>query len=605
MILTKFRIQNYRSIVDGGDVSLNSVFAFVGENNSGKSNLIRAIECFMSAGSGGVTRTDFNDTSKPIIIKCIFDRLSDEEKKRWRPYLVNNQLILEKHFELKLDERTGKEKTEAVFHGYKAEPTQWYLSIEKIESQTANKKVDWKSIVETNSLPNYFIEDGKCTKAIFQKALSRYLEENDVEFDKPDISATQALGFPSNVVATLPSIYLLKAITDYSDEIDKRTSSSTFRRLMGDLGDRIIKTDPRYREIQTALDTIKALFNKNSELNSSIRLQSLSQIEAKLTELLKKLMPSVNKVSMSVEVDQAKDIFSAGVELSVDDGTDTSVLAKGHGLQRCIVFTLLQTLILNERNQLFAENEFQPSKNRTILLAIEEPELYIHPQLSKLFFDVIREFGKTDQVIYSTHSPLFIDAFDYDSIAIVTKNNVTEGTKVKTCDPKAFDGLTDKKLFQGLTRINPSVSELFFARKVLLVEGPEDQIAVTAVLQKNKVIVNRVEELDWSIVVAGGKASIPFFQRILNGFAIPYAVLHDHDITETMGSNDKQTEEARNKAIEELSNGNPIYKYPIKLEHTIGLDHHFKDQFEAHVFFQDDSRITDDLSKIINTIFGI
>ncbi len=605
MILTKINIKNYRSIVDSADISLQRVFAFVGENNSGKSNIIRAIEALMSAGAAGITASDFNDATKPIIIKGIFDNLNEEEKKRWRPYLVNNQLILEKHLSLNIDELAGKKKIDAEFHGYKAEPSQWFLSIPKIEGLAGGKRVDWKEIVESNQLPDYFVEDGKCTKAIFQKALNRYLEENDIEFDEPNISSTQALGFPSNVVATLPSFFLLKAITDYTDEIDKRSSTSTFRRLMGDLGDRIIKKDPRYQEIQTALDTITSLLNKASDGTSGTRLQSLSQIESKFTELLKKLMPAVNKVSMSIAIDQVKDIFSAGVELTVDDGVDTSVLAKVHGLQRCIVFTLLQTLILNERNQLLDIGYVQNEQNRTIILAIEEPELYIHPQLCKLFFDVMREFGKTDQVIYSTHSPLFIDAFDYDRIAIVKKVNTIEGTKVKICDPKAFEGLNDRRLFQGLTRLNPSVSELFFARRVLLVEGPEDQIAVTATLQKEKVITSRVEELDWSIIIAGGKQSIPFFHRILNGFSIPYAVLHDNDITDSMNDDNKAFHKKTNDLISELSNGNPVYTFPIKLEDSILLDHHFKNQYEAHLFFQDETKITESLIEIVNRIFDI
>jgi putative ATP-dependent endonuclease of OLD family len=605
MILTQITIRNYRSIVDIGDIPLTRVFAFIGENNSGKSNLIRAIECLMSAGSGGVSSTDFNDPAQPILIKGVFDTLSGQEKKRWRPYLVNNQLILEKHLDLKVDERTGKEKTDAEFHGYKAEPADWFLSIPKIEERAQGARVNWKTIVESNHLPDYFLEDSKCTKPIFQKGLARYLEERDVAYDEPDVSSTQALGFPSNVVATLPSFYLLKAITDYTDEIDKRSTSSTFRRLMGDLGDRIIKKDPRYQEIQTALDTIHSLFNKSIDGTQGTRLHSLSQVEARFTELLKKLMPAVEKVSMSIEVEDAKDIFSGGVALTVDDGVDTTVLAKGNGLQRCIVFTLLQTLILNERNQLLAAPEQLTDGNRTILLAIEEPELYIHPQLSKLFFDVMREFGRTDQVIYSSHSPLFIDAFDYDRIAIVTKTKATEGTKVRTCDPKAFDGLNDRKLFQGLTRLNPSVSELFFARRVLLVEGPEDQIAITATLQKEAAIVNRIEELDWSIIVTGGKQCIPFFQRVLNGFSIPYSVLHDHDITDSMNANDKATHENTNNEIVALANGNPVHKFPIKLEMMIGLDHHFKDQFEAHNYFQEIANIPNALSELVNLALGI
>lgn len=604
MILHQLRVQNFRSVKDSDRIPLSSIFAFIGENNSGKSNLIRSIECLTSAGVSGVGINDFNDPSKSIVIKGTFDLLLPTELKRWRSYLVGGRLTLEKHFYLETDDRTGKERVKAEFHGYRAEPKKWFLSIPKIQERSGTR-VNWKQIVEENGLPEYFLHDNKCNKPIFQKALDRYLLENDVEYDKPDLSATQALGLQSNVVAMLPSVYLLRAITDYSDEIDKRSSSSTFRRLMGDLADRIFKKDPKYQEVQTALDSIKALFNKAAGGKPETRLPSLTTVETRITQLLKKLMPSVERVSMAITIDEMKDIFSGGVSLTVDDGVDTDVLAKGHGLQRCIVFTLLQTLIISERNQLFTTVDEANDNAGRIILAIEEPELYIHPQLSKLFYDVMKEFSKTDQIIYSTHSPLFIDAFEYDKLAIVKKTSVIDGTKVRTCDPQAFDGLTERKIFQGLTKFNPAINEMFFARKVLLVEGPEDQIAITAVLQDEKIIVNRVEEIDWSIVVTGGKQSIPFFQRVLNGFGIPYAVLHDHDITPDMKDSDKDINEQQNKAISSLLNGNQVYKFPVKLEVSLGLDpdRHLKDQYAAHELFQAPGNITDEVRNIIKGIF--
>lgn len=602
MILHQLRVQNFRSVKDSDDIPLSSIFAFIGENNSGKSNLIRSIECLTSAGVSGIGIDDFNDPSKRIVINGTFDSLLPNELKRWRSYLVGGRLTLEKHFYLEIDKRTGKEKVKAEFHGYRAEPKEWFLSIPKIQEQLGTK-VNWKEIVEENGLPEYFLHNNNCNKTIFQKALDRYLLESDVEYDKPDLSATQALGLHSNVVATLPSFYLLGAITDYSDEIDKRSSSSTFRRLMGGLVERILKKDPKYQEVQTALHSIKTLLNKATEGKPETRLPSLATVEDRITQLLKKLMPSVERVSMAITIDEMKDIFSSGVSLTVDDGVDTDVLAKGHGLQRCIVFTLLQTLIINERNQLFTTVDEANDDAGRIILAIEEPELYIHPQLSKLFYDVMKEFSKTDQIIYSTHSPLFIDAFEYDKLAIVKKTSVIDGTKVQTCDPQAFDGLTERKIFQGLTKFNPAINEMFFARKVLLVEGLEDQIVITAVLQDEGVIINRIEEIDWSIVVTGGKQSIPFFQRVLNGFGIPYAVLHDHDITPDMKDGDKDINEKQNEAISSLLNGNQIYKFPVKLEVSLGLDHHLKDQYATLKLFHDSENITDAVRNIIKGVF--
>jgi len=599
MILDRLHIENYRSIKNTGEFSIKNIFGLVGENNVGKTNIIKSIESFVGAGASGVTKDDFNDPNKRIIIKGTFTNLSKSEIRRWKSYLVKEQLILEKQLWVDIDDRTSREKVKSEFHGYKAEPNEWFLSIPKIEKKYTRPK--WIDIVKENNLPEYFLKDGKCTKGNYKASLEKYLEENDVEYDEPDISATQALGLQSNVVSLLPSVYLLKAITDYSDEIDRRSSNTTFRKLMGDLSDRTLKNDPKYKEVELAINKIKSLFNKMGEDSNSARLESLEAIEQKIKELLNKLMPSVNGVSLSIIIDEIKDIFSRGVSISIDDGVETDVLDKGHGLQRCIVFTLLQAFIMNERDQLFESSEIE--NKTTIILAIEEPELYIHPQLCKLFFDVMRDFSKTDQVIYATHSPLFIDAFDYDKIGIVQKENTDIGTKIKTCNSNAFDDLEEKKIFKGLARFNPSVSEMFFAKKVLIVEGREDQIAVTAILQNENLIINRIEELDWSIVVAGGKEAIPFFQRILNSFDIQYAVLHDLDIIDGMNPDDRKTKEKINQKIGDFSNGNPVHTFPVDLETSLGLDYHIRDQFQAHKLFQNPDNITAEVKRIVKNIF--
>ena len=218
MRLTKLQVKNLRSICDTGDFSLKPLFALVGENNSGKSNLLRAIDVLLSAGVGKLSRKDFNNTDLPIVIKGVFGDLAPSEKKRWSPYLVGDILSLEKHISFSVDDRTGREKLEAEFHGYRAEPEFWYLSLPKIQEKLGDRP-KWTDIVKENSLPEYFLDEGKSNKSIYSKGLARYLLENDVDFDSPDLSTTQALGLQSNVVASLPRVYLLPAITDYSDEM--------------------------------------------------------------------------------------------------------------------------------------------------------------------------------------------------------------------------------------------------------------------------------------------------------------------------------------------------------------------------------------------------
>lgn len=602
MRVIRIRVQNFRSVRDSTEFEVSALFALVGENNTGKSNLLRAIDVLVSAGAARLSRADFFDATTPIVIKGVFGDLSQSEKQRWRSYLVGDFLTLEKQITLTTDDRTGREKLEAEFHGYQAQPKEWFLSLSKIQEKMGDRP-KWADIVREAQLPDYFLDDGKATKASYAKALARYLAETDIEYDPPDVRETQALGLQSNVVAGLPKVYLLPAITDYSDEIDRRSSTSTFRRLMAALSERLLQLDPRFVELQAAVATIRALLNPPVAAAPAARIESLAAVEAKVGELLKRVMPSVQSVSLSVEVEEVKELFAAGVSLSVNDGVNTDVLAKGHGLQRCVVFTLLQTLILSERNQLVAPAQPQQDAD-SILLLVEEPELYIHPQLSKLFFDVLASFASTDQVIYTTHSPVFVDAYESERIAIVTKPDVGTGTTLRSCDRTAFDGLDDRRIFQGFTRMNAAMNEVFFAKRVMLVEGPEDVIAIVATLKALGRIVQRPEELEWTVVACGGKEAIPFFQRVLNAFSIPYRVIHDLDLRPGMSHDAEANHRRTNDSIDSLLRGASAFRYPIKLEDSLGLAKHFQDQYSAHVYFSDPSRISAPVRELINQAFA-
>jgi predicted ATP-dependent endonuclease of OLD family len=604
MKLVELSIVNYRSIILAENVKISSFQALIGENNAGKSNILDAIDVFLSAGAGGVQDTDFYDKSKPIVIKCKFKITSNHLKKVWKPYAITDELILEKHIWFEEEAGTAKISIKNEFHGYKAEPKDWFLSIEKVKS-AKGERPNWKQIVEENKLPAYFLNNDKCNQTDFAKGVSKYLTENEVEFDQPDLSSTQTLGFQSNVIVNLPKFYLLKAETKYSEETDKRSTSSTFRRLMGDLTDRIIKNDPKYIQIENALKTVNDLLNEqNAGAEQTQRLSSLKIIEDKIKTILCNLMPSVEKVKLKVITEDVKTIFSKGVELTVDDGVETDVLLKGHGLQRCIIFSLLQALILNERKQLVEGTGEGETPINPIILAMEEPELYIHPQLGKLFYDVLLSFSKKDQVIYTTHSPRFIDVYEYESIALVTKTKAA-GTKLINCDLTAFNGLSDKKVFKGLTQLNTDVNELFFARNVIIVEGAEDKIAITETLKKLKKIDNRLEEIDVTAIAVGGKQSIPFFIRVLNAFKINFAVLHDLDVVSGMKKDEKDIHDKINKEIDTLAKGR-VVTFPIKLEDMLKVEKgHFKDQYQALAYFSLHTNINIELESKINDTLKI
>jgi hypothetical protein len=128
---------------------------------------------------------------------------------------------------------------------------------------------------------------------------------------------------------------------------------------------------------------------------------------------------------------------------------------------------------------------------------------------------------------------------------------------------------------------------------------------VNETARKLKKIVTRLEERDATIIVSGGKESIPFFVRVLNAFKINYAVLHDLDITDGMSLDDKAMHNKVNDKIKELA-GDRIVAFPIKLEDVLKLPkNHFKDQYTALTFFGEHSNINSDLEEKIKSLLLI
>lgn len=145
MRLNRIRIKNFRSITDSGDVSLEPLQAFVGENNAGKSNILRAVSCFLSPGAGGMKVGDFKDISDEAIIECEFGDINQDEKQKLRPYLLGEKVILSKFLHVERDEDRGKTSIKCDYHGYQAEPREVHLSILKIE-EAHNARPRWSDI---------------------------------------------------------------------------------------------------------------------------------------------------------------------------------------------------------------------------------------------------------------------------------------------------------------------------------------------------------------------------------------------------------------------------------------------------------------------------
>jgi len=125
--------------------------------------------------------------------------------------------------------------------------------------------------------------------------------------------------------------------------------------------------------------------------------------------------------------------------------------------------------------------------------------------------------------LISTHSPHFIRMEDYRHIVIVKKPDLETGTIVQRVKEELFEG-EKKKRFNMIRFFNPDRNELFFARKVVLVEGATEKVLLPLLAKRLDCFDHSV-----SIIDCGSKFNLTLYMEVLNAFGIPYLVIHDED----------------------------------------------------------------------------
>jgi hypothetical protein len=156
-----------------------------------------------------------------------------------------------------------------------------------------------------------------------------------------------------------------------------------------------------------------------------------------------------------------------------------------------------------------------------LLLLIEEPELYLRPQAQRYLYRLLREFAVAgNQVIYSTHSPAFLNVARLDELVFVERLPRT-GTRALQPEPVTAD-----EDFRVMTEFDSARSELFLARAVVLVEGLTEKLVLPFVFAT---LGHDVDREAISIIECGGKPNLPLFARICRATGVPFVVVHDSD----------------------------------------------------------------------------
>ena len=221
----------------------------------------------------------------------------------------------------------------------------------------------------------------------------------------------------------------------------------------------------------------------------------------------------------------------------------------GHGLQRSFLLALLQELAGTD-----------DAAGPTLILACEEPELYQHPPQARHLGAVLNSLSQGNaQVIVSTHDPRFVCGQGFEDVRMIRKDSVQRRSEVSHMSfgrisqavaaatreqPAKPEGVL-AKIHQAL---QPSLNEMFFTRRLILVEGLED----VAYLWSYMHLLDKGDEfrrLGGHIVATNGKSELLQPLVIARHMRIPTYVIFDADADKPDRNGSRAKHEKDNNAL--------------------------------------------------------
>ena len=366
-------------------------------------------------------------------------------------------------------------------------------------------------------------------------------------------------------ITKLP-LFFIDAQRDLQEDL--KLAQSYFGRLAS----QIKYDDTQKAELESSLSSL----NHQSVENSPV----LKHLRMALQELNKTVHTRGSGVEITPFPKKLRDLHK-GLKVNFQDGGSETFSLEYHGMgTRSWASLLGYKAYVNWIKQKADEDGDMLHP----ILALEEPEAHLHPNAQRQVYGQLKSV--TGQKIISTHSPYIAPLAGLEELRVFYK--AEDSTKIADLK-QLVGGLTPKEKHSLETQIIRTRGELFFARFVVLFEGPTEDSALPIFAKKHWGC--EAFEKGVSLTHCSGDAYKMYIQ-FLEALQIPWVIFSDYD---KPGVQTKVNRIASDLGVD-INNDNRFVLLNNSIEHYL-IDEGYRAEFQNAYFAIKEPEYSDETRK--------